>query len=410
MPLEKEFKALRKDFPVLKRRVHGHLLTYLDSAATSLKPFQVLEAMNGYYLSYTANVARGVHKLAEEATEEYEKGREKVAGLIGTKEREIIFTRNTTEALNLLVYSLGFGKLKRGDEVLSTVMEHHSNIVPWQFLKAKGVKLKFVDVNTDGTLKIEQYEKLLTKRTKIVTVTHVSNVLGTINPVSAISKLAHDNNSLLIVDGAQSVPHMPVDVKKLDIDFLAFSGHKMLGPTGIGVLYGKEHLLRGLSPFMGGGDMIKEVGLQKTVYNEIPWKFEAGTPNIAGAIGLGAAVDYLQKIGLKKIRDHDKELTDYTLERLSEVPGLKIFGPKNYKMRSGVVSFELRGVHPHDIASILNSEGIAIRSGHACAQPLMERLGVAAVARASFYLYNTRADIDRLVLGLEKARKVFRLA
>ncbi len=408
MPID--FKNFRKDFPVLRRKVNGHALVYLDSAATSLKPVQVLEAMNRYYNSYTANVARGVHKLAEEATEEYEGGRGKVAGLVGAKEREIIFTRNTTEALNLLVYSLGFGKLKRGDEILSTVMEHHSNIVPWQFLKAKGVKLKFVDVNPDGTLKIEQYARLLTKRTKIVTVTHVSNVLGTINPISAISKLAHDNGSLLIVDGAQSVPHMPVDVKKLDIDFLAFSGHKMLGPTGIGVLYGKEHLLRGLNPFMGGGDMIKEVGLQKTVYNELPWKFEAGTPNIAGAIGLGAAVGYLQKIGLKKIRDHDKELTDYTLERLSQIPHLKIFGPRNYKMRSGVVSFELRGVHPHDIASILNSEGIAIRSGHACAQPLMERLGVAAVARASFYLYNTRADIDKLVLGLEKARKVFRLA
>ncbi|MBI4015605.1 MAG: cysteine desulfurase [Candidatus Aenigmarchaeota archaeon] len=408
MPVD--FKKFRKDFPVLKRKVNGKTLVYLDSAATSLKPVSVLDAMNGYYMSYTANVARGVHKLAEEATEEYESGREKVASFIGTKPAEVIFTRNTTEALNLLVYSLGFGKLKRGDEVLSTVMEHHSNIVPWQFLKAKGIKLKFVDVNPDGTLKMEQYEKLLTKKTKLVTVTHVSNVLGTINPVSAISKLAHDNDSLLIVDGAQSVPHMPVDVKKLDIDFLAFSGHKMLGPTGIGVLYGKEGLLAKLQPFLGGGDMIKEVGLQKTVYNSLPWKFEAGTPNIAGAIGLGAAVDYLQKVGMKKIRDHDKELTDYTLEKLSDIRGMKIFGPKNYKMRSGVVSFELRGVHPHDIASILNSEGIAIRSGHACAQPLMDRLGVTAVARASFYLYNTRSDIDKLVLGLEKARKVFKLA
>ena len=408
MPVD--FKNFRKDFPVLKRKVNGKTLVYLDSAATSLKPVQVLNAMNEYYMSYTANVARGVHKLAEEATEEYENGRGKISSFIGAKPAEVIFTRNTTEALNLLVYTLGFGRLKRGDEVLSTVMEHHSNIVPWQFLKAKGIKLKFVDVNPDGTLKMEQYEKLLTGKTKIVTVAHVSNVLGTINPVSAISKLAHDNGSLLIVDGAQSVPHMKVDVKKLDIDFLAFSGHKMLGPTGIGCLYGKTELLKNLSPFLGGGDMIKEVGLQKTVYNSPPWKFEAGTPNIAGAIGMGAAVDYLQKVGMKKIRDHDKELTDYTLEKLSGVTGIKIFGPKNYKMRSGVVSFELRGVHPHDIASILNSEGIAIRSGHACAQPLMERLGVTAVARASFYLYNTRADIDKLVLGLEKARKVFKLA
>ncbi len=393
----------------MQRKVNGHKIVYLDNAATSQKPIQVIEAISHFYKTYNANVGRSIHTLAEEATEKYESARETVARFIGAgSSKEIIFTRNATEAINLVAYSLG-QTFRPGDEIISTVMEHHSNIVPWQFLRARGVVLKFADIDKNGNLNLQQFKKLLSKKTKLVCLTHVSNVLGTINNVSEIAKLAHAAGALVLVDGAQSVPHMPVDMKKLGCDFFAFSGHKMLGPTGIGVLYGREKILEKLSPFLGGGDMIREVKLEETTYNELPWKFEAGTPNIEGAIALGAAINYLQKIGMEKVRAHEIEITKYCLEKLSKVSGIKIYGPKNPEARGGVVSFNLRGAHPHDVAQILDEKGIAIRSGHACCQPLMKRLGVAAVCRVSFYIYNTKKDVDRLIEGLEEVKKVLRL-
>jgi len=408
--LEKNFwQEIKKDFPVLQRKVNGHKIIYLDSAATSQKPLAVINTISKFYKTYNANVGRSIHTLAEEATEKYEGAREKVARFIGApSSREIIFTRNATEAINLVAYSLG-KNLRPGDEIISTVMEHHSNIVPWQFLKASGVVLKFADIDEKGNLDLQQLKKLLSKKTKIVCLTHVSNVLGTINPVAEISKLAHEAGALVLVDGAQSAPHMPVDVKKLGCDFFVFSGHKMLGPTGIGVLWGRAEILENLHPFLGGGDMIREVKLEETSYNELPWKFEAGTPNIEGAIALGAAIDYLEKIGMEKIREHEIEITNYALQKLSKIKGIRIFGPKNPSERGGVISFTIKGAHPHDVAQILDESGIAIRSGHACCQPLMKILKVPAVCRASFYIYNTKEDVDALVAGIEKVKKVLRI-
>jgi cysteine desulfurase/selenocysteine lyase len=399
---------IRRDFPILKRRVNGKPLIYLDNAATSQKPEAVIDALTTYYKKYNANVHRGIHKLSEEATQAYEETRKKISKFINAKsEKEIIFTKNTTEAINLVMYSFGM-QLKPGDEVISSVMEHHSNIVPWQFLQNFGIKLKFVDINEDGTLKIEDYEKLITPHTKLIAVTHVSNVLGTINPIKEISRIAHKNNILLLVDAAQSVPHMEVDVQEIDCDFMAFSSHKMLGPTGVGVLYAKRELLERMKPFLYGGDMIREVSLYETKYNEVPWKFEAGTPNIADVIAFGAAIEYLEKIGMKNIEKHERELTKYALKKLSKIKNLEIYGPKNPNQRIGVISFNLKNIHPHDVASILDQEGIAIRSGHLCAQPLMKRLNIQAAARASFYLYNTKKDIDKLVQALLKVKKVFK--
>jgi len=399
---------IRKDFPILKRKINGKPLVYLDNAATSQKPKVVIDALNNYYKKYNANVHRGIHKLSEEATQAYEETRKKVAKFINAKsEKEIIFTKNTTEAINLVMYSLGM-QLKAGDEIISSVMEHHSNIVPWQFLQNFGIKLKFVDINEDGTLKLEDYEKLITENTKLITVAHVSNVLGTINPVKEISKIARKNNALFLVDAAQSVPHIKVDVQEINCDFMAFSSHKMLGPTGVGVLYGKRELLEQMKPFLYGGDMIREVSLYETKYNEVPWKFEAGTPNIADVIAFGAAIDYLEKIGMKNIEKHEKELTKYALKKLSKIKNLEIYGPKNLNQRIGVISFNLKNIHPHDVASILDQEGIAIRSGHLCAQPLMKRLNIQAAARASFYLYNTKQEIDKLAYALLKVKRVFR--
>ena len=376
---------IRRDFPILKRRVNGKPLIYLDNAATSQKPEAVIGALTTYYKKYNANVHRGIHKLSEEATQAYEETRKKVAKFINAKsEKEIIFTKNTTEAINLVMYSFGM-QLKAGDEVISSVMEHHSNIVPWQFLQNFGIKLKFVDINEDGTLKIEDYEKLITEKTKLIAVTHVSNVLGTINPIKEISRIAHKNNIMLLVDAAQSVPHMKVDVQEMDCDFMAFSAHKMLGPTGVGVLYAKRELLEGMKPFLYGGDMIREVTLNETKYNEVPWKFEAGTPNIADVIAFGAAIDYLEKIGMKNIEKHERELAKYALKKLSKIKNLEIYGHDNPNQRIGVISFNLKNIHPHDVASILDQEGIAIRSGHLCTQPLMKRLNIQAAARASFY-------------------------
>ncbi len=400
-----DIKKIRKDFPVLKRKANGKPLVYLDNSATTQKPVQVIQKISDYYSSYNANVHRGIHKLSEEASEEYEAAREKTAKFIGAKPHEIVFTKNTTESLNILAYR-ALRTLKKDDEVVLTVLEHHSNIVPWQMLKEKGIRIGFVDVNKDGTLKLEQYSELITKKTRIVSVAHVSNVLGTINPVKEIGKMAHDAGALFVVDGAQGVPHMPVDAKQLGCDFLAFSSHKMLGPTGIGVLYGTEEALNNTAPFLRGGDMIKEVHLEDTKWNDIPWKFEAGTPNIADTIGFGAAIDYLSKIGMTSVRKHEEDLTQYTMKKL-DTEKVRIYGPK--KNRGGAVSFAIEGVHPHDVATILDQEGIAIRSGHMCAQPLMERFSVPALSRASFYVYNTKEEIDKLTGGIEKVKRTFKI-
>jgi len=396
---------LRKDFPILHRKIHGKPLVYLDNAATSQKPIQVIEAIDHYYKNYNANIHRSIHTLGEEATEKYEEAHDKVAEFINADSyQNIVFTKNTTESLNLLAYSLT-SKLKKGDEIVISEMEHHSNFVPWQQLaKQRGLKLKFIKITKEGLLDAESINENIAKNTKIVSITHVSNVLGTINPVKDIAKISHENGALIIGDGAQSVPHMPVDVKELDADFYAFSGHKMLGPTGIGVLYGKKELLEEMQPFLYGGEMIREVKFEDTTFNDLPWKFEAGTMNIVEGIGLGAAIDYLSNIGMGQIQKRDKELVNYAVKRLKEIKDLAIYGPEE---RGAVVSFNLKGIHAHDVSQILDSEGIAIRAGHHCCMPLMSVLGVPATARASFYLYNTEEEIDKLISALHKVKKVF---
>jgi cysteine desulfurase/selenocysteine lyase len=402
-------ERIRADFPILQREVRpGVPLVYLDSTATSQKPKSVIEAIDRYYRWSNANIHRGVHTLGEEATALYEEARTRVASFIhARRSREIVFTRNTTEAINLVAFTWGRANLKAGDLIVLTEMEHHSNLVPWQMLAAeKGVNLEFIPVTEEGLLDLVTYQKLLERRPRLVAFTHMSNVLGTINPVSEMSRLAHQAGALVLVDGAQSVPHLPVDVQELDIDFLAFSAHKMLGPTGIGVLYAKEALLESMPPFLGGGDMIKKVQLRHFVANDVPHKFEAGTPAIAEAVGLGVAIDYLEAIGMEAIAAHEQMLVAYALERLASVAGIKVYGPKA-EHRGGVVSFTVEGVHPHDVAQILDLEGIAVRAGHHCAMPLHEKLGLAATTRASFYLYNTREEIDRLVVALEKIRAIF---
>ncbi len=404
-----DIASIRADFPILSRIVNGKQLVYLDNAATTQKPNQVIEALVRYYAQYNSNIHRAVHTLGEEATERHEDVRAMLARFIGARSpKEIIFTRNSTEAINLIAYSLG-STLSKGDEIISTVMEHHSNIVPWQMLESKGVKVRYVDIDESGHLKMEQYDDFLTERTKLVAVTHASNVLGTINDVKKIAKLAHDHSALVLVDGAQSVPHMPVDVQELGCDFLALSGHKMLGPTGIGALYGKKEILEQMQPFLRGGDMIKTVSLEKTTFNDLPYKFEAGTPNIADAIALGAAIEYLEGIGMNRIRRHEIEITKYALKQLSAISGLTIYGPKKAEDKTGVISFNLADIHSHDLATILDEEGIAIRSGHSCAMPLVHRLGCESVARASFYIYNTKEEIDKLAQALEKAKRVFKI-
>jgi len=396
---------IREDFPILRRKVNKRQLAYLDNAATTQKPKQVIDKITDYYMNYNANIHRGIHKLSEEATEAYEGSRGKTAKFVNAQSREIVFTKNTTESLNILAY-WAFRTLKKGDEVVVSIMEHHSNIVPWQMLIEKGVKLNIAGIRKDGSLDIKNLQSLVTKKTKIVSIAHSSNVLGTINPVKEIGRIAHDAGAICVIDGAQSVPHMPVDMKTLDCDFLAFSSHKMLGPTGIGVLYGKEDMLKSVTPFLRGGDMIKEVFQQTASWNDIPWKFEAGTPNIADVIGFGAAVDYLNKIGMKEVRKHEEELTKYAIKKMSPISGVTIHGLA--AERGGAVSFSIDGVHPHDIATILDGEGIAIRSGHMCAQPLMAHLNVPALARASFYVYNMKEEIDRLIVGIEKVKKIFK--
>jgi cysteine desulfurase/selenocysteine lyase len=404
-----DWAAVREDFPILKRLVHGKRLVYLDSAATSQKPEVVIEAVREYYRTYNANIHRGVYLLSEEATAAYEEARRKVARFINAPSvREVIFTRNTTEAINLVAYAWGRHNLKPGDVIVLTIMEHHSNLVPWQLLAEEtGAQLECVGITPDGLLDLEQLDRALAKAVKLVAVVHAANALGTINPVQEIVRRAHGAGALCLVDGAQSVPHMPVDVQEIGCDFLAFSGHKMLGPTGIGVLWGRLELLERMPPFIAGGGMIRRVTLARTTFADVPERFEGGTPAIAQAIGLGVAVDYLSALGMAAVRQHEQELTAYALERLACVGGVRIFGPPDATNRGGVLSFYLADIHPHDVASILDRQGIAIRAGHHCCQPLMDFLGVPATARASFYIYNSRDDVDALVEGLHIAKQVF---
>lgn len=400
---------IRADFPVLDVEVKpGVPLVYLDSGATSQKPVQVIERMNQYYRAENANIHRGVHKLAEQATEDYEGARAKVAKFINAaKSKEIVFTRNATESVNLVAQTWGRANLQAGDVVVLTEMEHHANLVPWQMLAAeRGIRLEFIPVSEAGVLDMSALPSLMELKPKLVSFTAMSNVLGTITPIAEIVQAAHAAGALAMVDGAQSVPHLPTDVQALDIDFLVFSSHKMLGPTGIGVLYGKEAILEGMPPFMGGGDMIKRVKLREFTTAGVPHKFEAGTPAIAEVIGLGAAVDYLNAIGMEVIAAHDRELTAYALERLEEVPGIWIFGP-GIEHKSSNASFTLQGAHPHDVAEILNRHGVATRAGHHCAMPVHEKFGVPATTRASFYLYNTTAEIDKLVEALYSVKEIF---
>jgi cysteine desulfurase/selenocysteine lyase len=404
-----DIARVRDDFPILKREIYPDVpLVYFDSAATSQKPIQVIEAMNEYYRMTNANIHRGIHLLAEAATDAYEGARERIAEFIGTqKSSEVIFTRNTTESINLVAYSWGRMNLSEGDVVILTEMEHHSNLVPWQILvQEKGIRLEFIPVTEDGLLNLDEYERLLGLNPKLVAFTHMSNVLGTINPAKEINDKAHQAGALTLIDGAQSVPHIPVNMEDLDADFYAFSGHKMCGPTGVGVLYGKETILDAIPPFLGGGDMIKRVELRSFVPNSLPHKFEAGTPSIAEVIGLGAAVDYLNEIGMDIIAEYEHELIEYALERLEEVPGVGVFGPSADR-KGGVAAFTFEGVHPHDVSQIVDREGIAVRAGHHCAMPLHEKFGLVATTRASFYLYNTTEEIDQLIDALYKVKEVF---
>lgn len=401
--------TLRREFPILQQQINGKPLAFLDSAASSQKPRRVIDALEEYYERYNANVHRGVYKLSEEATFAFERARGKVARFIGAASpREIIFTRNTTEAINLVARSWGDANLRPGDRILLSVMEHHSNLVPWQMLAQRsGAELDFLRIDGAGRLALDDLDALLTERTRLVALTHQSNVLGTINPLAEIARRAHTVGALVLADGAQSVPHMPVNVQELGVDFLAFSGHKMCAPTGIGVLWGRRKLLEAMPPFLGGGSMIKTVELRSTTYADIPARFEAGTPAVGEAIALGEAVDFLSGVGMHKVFAHEQHLLDYALERLSEVGGLQVYGPPTPEQRGGAISFTLEGVHPHDIAAMLDGDGIAVRAGHHCCQPLHALLDVPATARASFYLYNIPEEVDRLVESLVKTRKLF---
>lgn len=399
--------AYRKDFPILNQQVNGHSLVYLDSAATSQKPLAVIEALETYYKEYNSNVHRGVHTLGTKATDAYEGAREKVRRFIGARStEEIIFTRGTTTSLNLVARSYALTRLGQGDEIILTPAEHHSNLIPWQQVaKATGAVLKYFPLEEDGTLDLEKVKETITPKTKLVAIQHVSNVLGTIHPIKQIAEWVHAVGGVIVVDGAQGVPHFKVDVRELDVDFLAFSGHKMCGPTGIGVLYGKKKWLEQMEPIEFGGEMIDHVDLYESTWKELPWKFEGGTPIIAGAIGLGAAIDYLESVGMDLIEEHDRKLTKYAYERLSELDGITIYGPK--ENRVGAITFNMQDIHPHDVATVLDTLGIAVRAGHHCCQPLMRWLNVPATARASFYLYNDEEDIDRLVAGLQKTKEFF---
>jgi cysteine desulfurase/selenocysteine lyase len=400
---------IREDFPILRETAHGKPVVYLDNAASTQKPRQVIGAIAGHYERNNANVHRGIHELSNRATDAYDAARVQVASLFGIADpAELIWTRGTTEGLNLVAYAWGSANLRAGDEILLSVLEHHSNLVPWQLLAQRtGARLRFLELDDQGRLDLSGLDFLLTERTRLVSISHVSNALGTVNPVREIAARAKAAGALMVVDGAQSAPHMPVDVPSLGADFYAFSGHKMCGPTGIGGLWGRREVLEAMPPFHGGGDMIDFVELESSTYAPIPAKFEAGTPNVAGAVGLGAAAEYLAGIGRDAILAHERHLIAYAVERLGEIPDLAILGPRSLEERSGVISFTLADIHPHDLATILDSEGVAIRAGHHCCQPLMKCLGVGSTARASFYLYNTTDEVDTLVDALHKARGLF---
>ena len=405
-------QLIRESFPILKRRINNKPIVYLDSAAMSLKPKSVIEAVSGYYSKYSANVFRGIYKLSEEATEKYENTRKKVAVFINAEtEREVIFVRNTTEAINLVAYSYGRLNIGKNDEVVTTIMEHHSNFLPWQDLVLENAAiLKILDIDKNGLLDLSNIEKVVSKKTKLFALVHVSNAIGTINQVKKIIQIVKriNPNCIILVDGAQSVPHLRVDVKDLGCDFLAFSGQKMLGPTGAGVLWGKKEILESMPPFLFGGEMIREVYVNKAVFAEIPHKFEAGTPHIGGVIGLGEAVDYLSYIGMDNVRQHEKELTSYALSKMREIKDLDIYGPMDPEVRGGVVSFNIKGVHAHDVAQFFDSENICVRSGHHCTMPLHTRLKISFSVRATFYLYTTKEEIDKLTDAVLKVKKIFR--
>lgn len=403
---------IRNDFPQLKRTIGGKHLVYLDSTATTLKPRAVIAKLNEYYTRYCANIFRGIYKISEEATAEYESARQKIASFINASSaEEIVFTRNTTESINLLTYSWGRVQTEPGDEIATTIMEHHSNFVPWQQLTAEnGLTLRIWNIDANGQLNLKDLDKIITRKTKLLAITAMSNVLGTINSIKEIVQGVKQINPkcLVLVDAAQAIPHLPVDIKNWKADFVVFSGHKMLGPTGVGVLWGRKELLDSLSPFMYGGEMITEVHLDKALFKSAPYKFEAGTPDIAGVIGLGAAVDYLQSLGMEKIRRHEEKIVDYALRRLSDLKIATIYGPKDSHLRGGVIAFTLDRIHAHDVAQVLDEDNICIRSGNHCAMPLHLFLGIGATARASFYIYNTTADVDALIKGLERVQFIFR--
>ena len=401
---------IRKDFPILERKVYGKPLVYLDNAATSQKPRQVIDALVDYYENYNANIHRAVHCLGEEATAAYEEARAKVAKFINAPSPEsVIFTRNTTEAINLVAYTWGRANVLEGDEILLTQMEHHSNLIPWQRLASeKGATVRYIELTDTQTLALDGLENLFDARTRIAAMAHVSNSLGTINPVKKIAAEARRNGTLFLVDGAQGAPHLPVDVQAIGCDFYAFSSHKMLGPTGVGVLYGRPELLEEMEPFLGGGEMIRKVTFEGATWNDLPWKFEAGTPNIADVIAFGSAIDYLNKLGMENVREHEIEITDYALTRLSQLEGIVMYGPPDPRERGGVVSFNFGDLHPHDIGTVLDHHGVAIRAGHHCTQPLMRTLGVSGTARASFYIYNTPEEVDVLIEALEATRDFFK--
>jgi len=404
-----DIKSLKGDFPVFNQKINNNELVYLDSGATSQKPRIVLDAIKEYNEKFNGNPHRGAHYLSVIATEKYESSREKVKDFINSNSsREIIFTKNTTEAINLLAHSYGMNFIGEGDEIVISITEHHSNILPWQHIaKSKGATLKYMYVNNEGRLTMDEVRNKITNRTKLVAICHMSNVLGTIHPVKEIIEYAHEKGAVVLVDGAQSIPHLKVDVQQLDADFLVFSGHKMLGPMGIGVLYGKESLLEKMPPFLRGGDMIEYVWEQEATFAPLPFKFEGGTQNIEGAIGLAAAIDYINEIGIHNIEEHERQLTAYAIEKLLEIPYITIHGPKDTEMRGGVISFSIDGIHPHDVASIMDAYGIALRAGHHCAQPLMRYLEVPATSRISIYLYNDYGDIDKFIEGIKNVRKWF---
>lgn len=398
----------KNDFPILQQQMHQHDMVYLDNAATSQKPQVVIDAITKYYQLSNANVHRGIYELSQHATEAYEQARDKVTAFLHAQQREeVLFTRGTTESLNWIACTYGIANVHSGDEIVLSYMEHHANIVPWQQLAKKvNAKLKYIALNDDGTLNMADAQKQITSRTKIVAVAHASNVLGVINPIKKLADLAHQHGAVIVVDGAQSTPHMPVDVQQLQADFFAFSGHKMLGPMGIGVLYGKRQLLEAMPPAQFGGEMIERVGLLDATFQPLPWKFEAGTPNVAGAIGLGVAIDYLNQIGMDNVQQHEKNLVNYILPKLSEIDGVRVYGPQAAN-HSGVIAFNVDQLHPHDLATALDQQGVAIRAGHHCAQPLMHYLNVSATARASFYIYNTMADADKLVDSIMATKEYF---